>query len=181
MLIVLLFITGCSNQFLGRTTHAYSNLEGVRLNLNIDEWYYTKADTFNSIKDCSSEKTPQCIIFNSTVLMLPTIDVLADVDNDLFEGRIDDLDLSYYIRRGKLEFLGESLNGFEIEIAQEIELHYGVKMVESLKSKYFYHKEMGILVFERNWMQLSSDGEKDRHSEVSWSVSKCGLFSTRCK
>ena len=158
----------------------YSGMGGIDTKLNLKDMSYSIGDVFGSVKSCSSEEYPKCIIFDRTIIMLPSLVVNSNLKEDYYEGRNESLNLNYYVVKKVINVLGKKIKGYIFYVGHSNEIVDDETMLGKLKGTYFYSTEYGVLFYDHNSEIILSNSKKERLSELQWSVSMCGLFSNTC-
>lgn len=176
-----LLIAGCDSLFVNREELVYSSTGEVETVINLNKKFLSIGDSFSPIEDCSSPDFPKCLKFDSTVIMLPTENVFDKFEDGYYEGRNKKLDVDYNISKLEIKVLGRKIEGFLFNVGHTYELAYGKKMLGNLKGRYFFTFGDGVLFYEHNSEIFLNDEKKERVSNIVWSTTGCGLFSTDCK
>ena len=182
--VVLIFIRS-ESLLISSNEITYSNMDQVNTSFNLNDMTYISGDVVGTIKDCSYEVFPSCIIFNSTVILLPKLSVIKDIDGNYYRGRNESLDLNYNISKTEISLFGKKIKGYIFNVG-----HLGIEkfmdgkaaMLGKLRGTYFYSEVYGILFYENNSeVTLLRNSKREMVSTVYWSVNQCGFFSNKCK
>lgn len=179
--VIGLFISGCESRFFNNDELVYSSMWGEGTSFSLDKMFYSVGDEIGIIKDCSSIEYPNCIIFDSTIIMLPRIDIFDDIVDGHYKGRNESLDLDYKIRKLEINVLGRKIKGYLFKVAHSNEMIGGEHILGTLKGDYFYSMSDGVLFYDHNY-EMNIDNQKQAMlPETNWSTTGCGFFSNKCK
>ena len=181
MYLSVLIILGCDSRLFNNDKLIYSSLDDLNISFNFNEMYYSIGHGLGDINDCSSDEIPKCLTFDSTIILIPKLEIFDMLEDGIYEGRIETLDLEYIIRERDISVLGKNYKGYWFYVAHSDEVFSRKAMPEKLKGAYFYSKKHGILLYEHNSLIFYNSDMGSRSSEIYWSNSECGLFSDKCK
>lgn len=174
-------VAGCKSHFTNNKLFVYSSIGDIDISFSLNEMSYLMGDEFGPIKNCSSKKYPKCLIFDSTVIILPKMDIINGIEGSYYEGRNEELDLNYTITKSEVTVLGKKIKGYMFYVAHPHEMMNSEVILGKLKGAYFYSMSHGILFYEHNSEIILSGQKKDRLSVINWSTKKCGFFANDCE
>ena len=180
LISIIVFIFGCKSLFFNNEELIYSNMWGADTSFNLNKNFYSITDVIGSIKNCNSEKYPSCIIFDSTVIMIPKLEIFNEIEDNYYKGRNESLDLNYTITKLEIKVLGKKIKGYLFNVTNPKEMLSGESILGELKGNYFYSINDGILFFY-HYVEVDSNSQKwTMVSELNWSNTGCGFFSNKC-
>lgn len=180
--VIGLFISGCQSRLFNNEEIVYSSMWGIDYSFDLNDMSYSIGDVIGIIKDCSNVEYPKCLIFGSTVIMLPKLDVFDEIEDDYYEGRNESLGLDYTLRKLEIKVLGKKIKGYMFYVGHSNEIIDGEIMLGKLKGTYFYSMTDGILFYEHSSeIVLLSSQKRARLSVMNWSTTTCGFFSNKCE
>jgi hypothetical protein len=179
--VVCVFISGCESRLFNNDDLVYSSMWGMDNSFSLDEMTYSIGDVSGSLKDCSSVEYPKCLIFSSTVIMLPKLEIFNKIEDSYYEGRNEKLGLNYSLREIEIKVLGEKIKGYMFYVGHSNEIIDDETMLGKLKGTYFYSMTDGVLFYEHNSEIVLSNQKRARLSVVNWNTTMCGFFSNKCK
>ncbi len=177
MSLIIVFIAHNKAKLLHSDAIEYSNIGSVELKFSINNEIYQSGDLVSSIKDCSSVDFPKCITFDSTIIMLPKMEFLNNLEGEYFEGVNEAQSLSFNVQKINIKILGKIINGFLFNVGNFEVPYVTNNQDEALSGTYFYSLDHGILFYKHNAVELGHNFKKILVSELYWSKTVCGLFS----
>lgn len=146
--------------------YTYSGLGALESYFDLKAESYNVADSYTQLESCSTEVELQCVSFDSTVLFMPSIDILNSIKG-VTELEHQTLGFKYIIEPANMKLLGREINGYSV-VSYERE--------SPVNANFFYSIENGIVMFEHSYKVRGSKGDKSL-SVARISTSKKGLFS----